>query len=184
MQRVNLGSRLVCRIQANISNPQSQIPNPYSSEFTNSQVPSAPGMLYYRMTTAPPHNESAKTRMELIRFFASGGVVMAVDAAVYFLLLAVHVPVPAAKAIGFIAGGIVAFLINKYWTFQRKVTPKGESPKFIVANTLAMAINVSVNSGMIRLLGGHLLVALIVAKGVTSLFTFWIFKFWVFRHQE
>ncbi|MCA9404798.1 MAG: GtrA family protein, partial [Candidatus Omnitrophica bacterium] len=59
-----------------------------------------------------------------------------------------------------------------------------ESPKFIVANTLAMGINVSVNSGMIHLLGGHLLVSLVTAKVATSMFTFWVFKYWVFKHRD
>ena len=125
-----------------------------------------------------------RTRMEIVRFFASGAVVIACDASVYFLLLHFKTPVPVAKAVGFIAGGVVAFLINKHWTFRRKVTPKGESPKFIVANTLAMGINVSVNSGMIHLLGGHLLVSLVTAKVATSMFTFWVFKYWVFKHRD
>ena len=141
-------------------------------------------VVYYDMPPALQHKNSARTRIEIIRFFATGTVVLGVDAIVYFLGLNV-MPITISKAVSFMAGGIVAFLLNKYWTFGNKQRCLREFGRFWVANLITMAVNVGVNQAVLMLTQGDKVPAVVSASVASGVTAFLVQKSWVFgTHQR
>ncbi|MGI9125288.1 MAG: GtrA family protein, partial [Mycobacterium sp.] len=65
---------------------------------------------------AHPTPMSLKTQM--LRFVLTGGFSAVIDFGLYYLLYkVVGMQVDLAKAIGFVAGTLTAYLINRRWTF-------------------------------------------------------------------
>ena len=75
--------------------------------------------------------ENPKLRKQFIRFLVSGFSAVGTDTIVYFgfFTLLGHNP---AKAISFIVGSIVAFLMNKFYTFEKNSLSLIEVTKFII----------------------------------------------------
>ena len=55
---------------------------------------------------------------ELLRFLVGGGSAVVIDFGVYHMLIYFGIDMSIAKAISYIAGAIVGFVINKFWTFE------------------------------------------------------------------
>ncbi|MGE0268627.1 MAG: GtrA family protein [Candidatus Omnitrophota bacterium] len=120
-------------------------------------------------------NENNK---EIGRFLCAGVIATAVDFGIYYLFLN-FCPSVIAKSVAFTGGGVAAFFLNKYWTFRQEKKSSSEVARFVAANGLAFFLNVGVNELMLRTSGG-VFVSLITATLVTAVFTFVIFKNWVF----
>ena len=116
---------------------------------------------------------------QLIRFLVSGAFLVVVDVGIYTLLINV-LPFSVSKAISFTCGGILAYLINKYWTFKQDRQSPAEVVRFIVANSTALGLNVATNALCLRANEEAVFFAVAVATAVTTVFTFVTFKFWVF----
>ncbi len=121
------------------------------------------------------------TRAELIRFFTGGVIAGAVDFGVYLLLIH-YFPFSVAKGISFTCGGIVAFMLNKYWIFvsNKSISP-AEVGRYVIINVLALGVNVGVNQGVLTVWPEAILPALIAASMMTGLITYCGFKWLVFR---
>jgi putative flippase GtrA len=116
---------------------------------------------------------------QLVRFLAAGMFVGATDFGIYYALIH-SLSFSFAKVISFICAGIVAYFINKHWTFQSRHPSWAEFLRYIFINALAMLINVLSNKYLLWLWPGAVLPALAAASMLTGGFTFICFKWWVF----
>jgi len=119
-------------------------------------------------------------RKEFIRFCIAGGIVTATDFSIYYVLFH-FLSFNVSKGISFICAGIVGYLISKYWTFKKNEHSLTEIFRYTFINFLALGINVFINHSILSQRPRDILLALIIATVLTSLFTFVCFKWWVFR---
>ena len=123
------------------------------------------------------------TKKEIIRFSIAGTFVGATDFGIYYLLIH-FLSFGFSKGISFTCAGIVAYVFNKYWIFQRnRPASYVEVGRYVIANVLALGINIIINQSILTVWPGAVLAALIIASMLTALFTFICFKWWVFRVQ-
>ena len=121
----------------------------------------------------------SEAKKELARFIIAGCSAVATDTLVYFIFLNFLSPSPS-KAISFIAGTIVAFLINKYWTFKQPKHSWKEIIKFSILYATTLGVNVSVNHLTLFILPGALIIAFLAATGTSTVLNFIGQKWWVF----
>lgn len=117
---------------------------------------------------------------EIFKFLITGMLVVGVDMGVYSLLIH-YLPYTIAKGISFTCGGAAAYILNKYWTFACKGKSKSEVFRFIIANVCALVVNVGINYLILAGNKEKVFIALITATSITAVFTYVIFKFWVFK---
>jgi putative flippase GtrA len=117
---------------------------------------------------------------ELPRFLVAGFSAVGTDAAFYWLLLHWFSHSPS-KALSFMAGTVVAFVINKYWTFERKEKSFAEVMKFAALYTMTLGANVAVNKLALFLFPGWVGLAFLAATGTSTVLNFIGQKWWVFR---
>ena len=118
---------------------------------------------------------------ELSRYLASGLTAVLVDLSTYFLLL--HwLDHNVAKGLSFIAGTLVAYLMNKFWTFQRPQHSWNEILKFSLLYLTSLGINILVNHEVILLFHNNIL-GFLCATGASTVLNFVGQKLWVFPHR-
>ncbi|MFH2137328.1 MAG: GtrA family protein [Candidatus Omnitrophota bacterium] len=117
---------------------------------------------------------------EIIRFSITGILVVATDVSIYYLLIR-FLPSAIAKGISFTCAGIVTYLLNKYWTFKQAEKSSYEIFRFVFANSLALGINIGINEAILYIDKQAVFLALSIATAMTAIFTFIVFKFWVFK---
>lgn len=116
---------------------------------------------------------------ELFSFLLAGGSAVATDMGTYFLLLLwlSHAP---AKAISFILGSGVAYILNKIFTFRKPGRSAAEVVRFVILYTMTLGANVLVNQACLLLSLPELL-AFLFATGTSTVLNYLGQKFWVFR---
>ena len=120
---------------------------------------------------------------EMIRFVVAGIAATATDLGMYYVLCR-GLPYSLSKGLSFICGGVVAYALNKYWTFQRARPSSTEASRFVLFNLFALSLNVLTNHGMLSVWPGAVLLALLMATTVTGVVSYVGFKWWVFRKPE
>ena len=85
-----------------------------------------------------------------------------------------------AKTISFILGSIVAFIINKYWTFERHLRSLNEIIKFILLYGTTLGLNIFTNRFSLDLTD-MIFLSFLIATGLSTVVNFIGQKFWVFR---
>ena len=121
-----------------------------------------------------------KQRDEFIRFCIAGTIVNATDFSIYFILFHFF-SYNISKAISFTCAGIVGYLLYKFWTFKEDQSSFSEIIRYIIANFLALGINVFINLFILSIWPKQVLGALIIATAITGLFAYILFKCWVFK---
>jgi len=119
--------------------------------------------------------------MQIIKFTIAGILVVGTDVGIYTLLIN-FLPFWLAKGISFTCGGLLAYLVNKYWTFKQEKKSPAEIVRFIIANLAALGLNVATNELILRANEEAVFVALAAATAVTAVFAFVVFKYWVFTN--
>jgi putative flippase GtrA len=120
------------------------------------------------------------------RFVAVGGIAAVLDYGSYRLLLLVDVPIDPAKAVGFVLGTTLSYLLNRSWTFQAA----GRSHvigRFVVLYGTTLVANVAVNAAGVRLLDGvtgRITIAWLVAQAVASTLNFLGMRQVVFKDRD
>ena len=121
----------------------------------------------------------SQTQKEIKRFLIAGISAVATDFGTYYMLLE-YVEPAIAKILSFLLGTVVAFVINKYWTFEKHVHSNIEIIKFTVWYTLTLFVNVTTNEIVLDLFS-MVLLAFLIATGVSTILNFIGQKWWVFK---
>jgi len=116
----------------------------------------------------------------MIRFCCAGCMTTATDFSIYYILFH-FLPYNVAKGISFTCGGVVGYLLCKYWIFKNNEPSFNEAVRYAFINSLALGINVYINHYFLILWPRAIFASLIIATSLTGLFTFVCFKGWVFR---
>lgn len=126
-------------------------------------------------------------KKELPRFLVAGFSAVGTDLSIYYLLLD-WLSYSPAKTISFLSGTVVAYLINKYWTFGRKEKSYQEMVKFLGLYLFTLAANVGVNRLTLGFLPddfySRVFLAFLLATGVSTILNFLGQKFWVFANKK
>ena len=120
-----------------------------------------------------------KLKKELLRFLFAGIVAVSIDLIIYFILLD-YFSHNFSKLFSFIAGTFAAYLINKFWTFEKRRKSYLEIIKFALLYTLTMFCNVYINKITLDYTQ-FIILGFLVATGFSSILNFLGQKFWVFK---
>ena len=123
---------------------------------------------------------SSLFKKQLARFIVVGCAAVATDFVFYFVLLNL-IPHAPAKTISFIAGTIVAYIFNKYWTFEKPDKSHTEMFQFFILYTLTLGANVGVNAITLHFFPEYTLLAFFCATGTSTVLNFIGQKWWVFK---
>lgn len=118
-------------------------------------------------------------KKEIKRFLVAGFSAVGTDLATYYILLNFF-NTDIAKAVSFFLGTIVAFIINKYWTFEKHEKSYTEIVKFGLLYSLTLGVNVMTNKIVLDMFSITIL-AFLIATGVSTVLNFIGQKWWVFR---
>ena len=121
----------------------------------------------------------SKIKKELKRFLVAGLSAVGTDLVMYYILLN-FMPHDISKAVSFLLGTVVAFVINKYWTFEKHEKSYKEMLKFGILYSLTLGANVMTNK-MILEYTSLVFLAFLVATGVSTVLNFIGQKWWVFK---
>lgn len=131
---------------------------------------------------APQPLLSLKT--QLLRFVLTGGFSAVVDYGLYWLLHNVFgVQLDLAKAIGFVAGTLTAYLINRRWTFGAAPS-RSRFVKVMVLYALTFAVQVGINHLVFASLEDgpwRQPIAFVIAQGTATVINFIVQRVWIFR---
>jgi putative flippase GtrA len=121
----------------------------------------------------------SQIKKELKRFLVAGFSAVGTDLATYYILLNFF-DTDIAKAISFLLGTIVAFIINKYWTFEKPERSYKEIAQFGLLYSFTLGANVITNKIALDYTQ-IVFLAFLVATGVSTVLNFVGQKWWVFR---
>jgi putative flippase GtrA len=121
----------------------------------------------------------SKIKKELKRFLVAGLSAVGTDLVAYYLFLN-FLPNDVAKAVSFLLGTIVAFVINKYWTFEKKEKSYSEIIRFAILYSVTLGANVLANK-LVLDNTGILILAFLIATSISTVLNFIGQKFWVFK---
>lgn len=121
----------------------------------------------------------SKTKKELKLFLAAGLSAVGTDLFMYYILQNFFAT-GTSKAISFLLGAIVAFIINKYWTFEKHEKSFKEIIQFGILYILTLGANVIANKIVLQNTR-IVLLAFLVATGISTVLNFIGQKFWVFK---
>ncbi|TRX13402.1 GtrA family protein [Flavobacterium gawalongense] len=121
----------------------------------------------------------SKTQKELKRFLVAGLSAVSTDFGIYYILLNFF-STGVSKAISFLLGTIVAYVINKYWTFEKHEKSYKEIIRFGILYSLTLGVNVITNKIVLENVN-IIFLAFFVATGVSTVLNFIGQKFWVFK---
>jgi putative flippase GtrA len=119
---------------------------------------------------------------EILKFLVGGGSAVVVDALFYAILKA-YIDFSVAKAISYILGAFVGFIINKLWTFESKKFKVAEIYKYIILYACSALVNTGVNKFVIWIIPSTVF-AFLCATGTSTVMNFLGQKFLVFRKDE
>ena len=118
-------------------------------------------------------------KRELNKFLYAGLAAVGTDLLVYYLLLNL-LSTEVSKGISFIMGSVVAFIINKYWTFNKPEKSYKEMIQFGILYSTTLALNVMTNKIVLDYTD-IVLVSFMVATGISTILNFVGQKWWVFN---
>ena len=118
-------------------------------------------------------------RKEIIRFFFVGCGAVLTDFMIYNLTLILF-PMNYSKVISFICGSLVAFIANKWWTFEQKENKPVEIFKFILLYSISLILNTIANKIIFDSTDDKIM-GFIFATGLSTLINFVGLKHWVFK---
>ena len=87
------------------------------------------------------------------------------------------------KALSYICGAVIGFIINKLWTFESKEFSKSEVFKYILLYAVSAGINAGINKTIMLFMGMQFL-AFLCATGASTVINFLGQKFFVFVKKK
>ena len=120
-----------------------------------------------------------KFKKELKRFLIAGLTAVGTDFITYYVILNfLHHDI--AKTLSFISGTVVAFVVNKYWTFERYEKNYKQIFQFTILYSATLFVNVMVNR-LVLDYAELVFLAFIIATGASTILNFAGQKWWVFK---
>lgn len=125
-------------------------------------------------------NTNNMIKKQAFRFIIVGMMSVLIDTSSYFILKA-FVPPFMAKGISFCLGTIIAYLLNKQWTFEEKNHQKKKIFRFVTLYMSTLCANVLVNSLVLIIFPKAYILAFLAATGTSTILNFIGQKWWVFK---
>lgn len=122
---------------------------------------------------------NATTKKQFVRYVVSGVFAVAVDFGIY-LFLNSYLDYGLSKAISFMSGTTVAYLLNRFWTFETKVFLARQLFKFLLLYGISLVVNVLINMVVLKLTN-HVMLGFLISSAVSIVINFSGQKFWVFK---
>jgi putative flippase GtrA len=120
-------------------------------------------------------------RRQFLRYGAVGTVGTALQYAMLIALVQwAGTPPLAASTGGAVAGALANYLLNHRWTFASARAHQQSLPRFAAVALAGIALNAIVLATMLHFLGGHYLVAQLIATGVVLFAGFLANRAWTF----
>lgn len=120
-----------------------------------------------------------KLKKELKSFLIAGLSAVGTDFITYYIMLNfLHHDI--AKILSFILGTIVAFVINKYWTFERYKKNYKQIFQFAILYSTTLFVNVIINR-LVLDFAEFVFLAFLIATGASTILNFAGQKWWVFK---
>ncbi len=119
-------------------------------------------------------------RREVLGFLVGGGSAVLIDFTTYHLMMYGGLERSASKAISYVLGAAVGFVINKFLAFDSRQFSSGEIVRYIILYALSALANTLTNS-FVLLFCSWTLFAFLCATGVSTILNFLGQKFYVFR---
>ncbi|MEY8198005.1 MAG: GtrA family protein [Colwellia sp.] len=126
--------------------------------------------------------DNCALKQELLRFLVTGILAVGIDFSSYWLLIDV-IPTDVAKGLSFILGSMVAFIMNKLWTFEDETQLGNAAFQFACLYSLTFLVNVAVNHLILAYAIEMKLLAFLFATATSTVLNFLGMKFWVFRQD-
>ncbi len=134
-------------------------------------------------------------KRELRIFLIVGLLTVGIDFLIYRGFIHLHPfgldSINIAKGFSFIIGTIFAYFANRFWTFNQQTTGVGSVSRFVMVYVLGLIANIAINylciewfSGPALALESTLLIAFILATGVSASFNFIGMKFFVYTNRQ
>tara|TARA_B110001454_G_scaffold200666_1_gene206471 strand:+ start:318 stop:713 length:396 start_codon:yes stop_codon:yes gene_type:complete len=117
---------------------------------------------------------------QISRFSVAGLSAVAVDFLSYYSLIN-YLSYDISKTLSFIIGAVVAYVINKFWTFEKNNLSFKELAKFALLYTFSLILNVYMNKLFLDITNNITIIAFLVATGSSALINFVGQKWWVFK---
>ena len=118
-------------------------------------------------------------KRELNKFLVAGLSAVGTDLLVYYLLLN-FLSSEVSKGISFLTGSVVAFIINKFWTFKKPKKSYKEMIQFGALYSITLGLNVMINKIVLDYTS-LVLFSFLIATGVSTVLNFVGQKWWVFK---
>ncbi|MCL6274284.1 GtrA family protein [Muricauda sp. 2012CJ35-5] len=119
------------------------------------------------------------TQRQLSKFVFSGVIAVVVDFGVYYMANN-YLGHNLSKGLSFLSGSVVAYLLNKFWTFEAKEFSGSQMFRFFFLYGMTLAINVFVNKFVLATIG-NVLFGFLCATAASTILNFLGQKFWVFK---
>lgn len=120
-----------------------------------------------------------KINKEIKRFVIAGFAAVGTDLVTYYIMLNFF-KYDIAKMLSFILGSIVAFMINKYWTFEKYKKSYKQIVQFAILYIVTLAVNIIINHFTLNFFE-IIFLAFLIATGASTILNFLGQKFWVFK---
>lgn len=122
-------------------------------------------------------------KQQLLRFLAAGILAVGTDFSSYWILVDL-LPVDIAKGISFLSGSLVAFVINRTWTFKQDSPAYSSALPFACLYSLTFLANVGMNHFILNYVADIKLLGFLIATGTSTVLNFIGMKFWVFSGPQ
>ena len=116
---------------------------------------------------------------QMRRFILTGFTAVATDTLVYFFLIQFYLPA-LSKVISFLCGTLLVYLLNKFWTFEKRAKSYREVCKFMTLYTTTLGVNISINGLCLVYFSLDMYMSFFIATAVSTVINFTGQKWWVF----
>lgn len=125
---------------------------------------------------------NTKLRGQFIRFAVVGGICTTVSYVIFIVLTKLtQTNYLVASTIGFLAGIITGFYINKNWTFAKEDSNKNYFLKYFLVYLFSLAVNLLILKYLVENYQVSQMVAQVIATGFTVFSNFFGSKVLVFK---